>query len=117
MDRQRIGRRGEDLAARWITDRGWQVIDRNWRCPAGEIDLVARDRDHLVVIEVKTRTGTGCGHPAEAVTATKLHRLRRLAAHWLAAHDLHPASVRVDVLAVLMPPGGVPRIEWLAGER
>lgn len=116
-DRRSTGRRGEDLAARWIEARGWRVIDRNWRCAAGEIDLVALDGRQLVIVEVKTRTGTGCGHPAEAVTDAKLHRLRRLAVHWLAAHDERPAGVRVDVIAVLLPPGGPARIELLAGER
>ncbi|WP_169165894.1 YraN family protein [Cellulomonas taurus] len=116
MDRQSIGRRGEALAAQWVRSRGWRVIDSNWRCPAGEIDLVALDGEHLVVIEVKTRTGTGFGHPAEAVTASKLGRLRRLAAHWVAAHDLRPASIRVDVIAVLLL-GHRARIELLAGER
>lgn len=114
---QHTGQRGEQLAAAWLTARGRVVIDRNWRCPAGELDLVTLDGADLVVVEVKTRRGLGFGHPAEAVTTEKLHRLRRLTAHWLAAHDLHPAAVRVEVLAVLLPPSGPVRYELLAGER
>lgn len=115
--RQRIGAQGEELAAQWVAGRGWQVLDRNWRCSRGELDLVALDGDVLVAVEVKTRTGTGFGHPAEAVTADKLRRLRQLTAEWLAEHELHPSAVRVDVLAVLLLPGHPARIEWLAGER
>lgn len=116
MHRREIGRRGEDLAAAWLTERGWRVIDRNWRCRNGEIDLVAWDGPALVVVEVKTRTGSGTGHPAEAVTPVKLARLRRLAGHWLSAHDLRASEVRVDVLAVLARPDRPPTLELLAGE-
>lgn len=113
--RQQTGRTGEDLAADWVRRRGWAVLDRNWRCADGEIDLVVRDGDDLVVVEVKTRRGLGFGHPAEAVTRAKLARLRRLAARWLSAHDLHPAGVWVEVLAVLLLPGAEPVVERLEG--
>ncbi|HEY0215495.1 MAG TPA: YraN family protein [Cellulomonas sp.] len=113
--RQEIGRRGEDLAAAYVTERGWRVLDRNWRSGAvGELDLVALDGDALVAVEVKTRSSAAFGHPAEAVTADKVARLRRLTARWLAAHDLHPASVRIDVLAIVLAPGRAPRIDHLA---
>src|SRR5690606_3999779 len=94
-----VGRYGERVAAAFLVERGWQVLDRNWRGPSGELDIVALDGDELVVVEVKTRTGDGFGHPAEAVTAAKLARLRRLAGQWLADHDVHPAGLRIDVLA------------------
>jgi putative endonuclease len=64
----RTGVRGEDLAARYLESRGLVVLDRNWRCPEGELDLVATDRRRLIVCEVKTRSSTAFGHPAEAVT-------------------------------------------------
>jgi putative endonuclease len=104
--RRDLGRRGEEAAARWYTDAGYTVVARNWRCPDGEIDLVATDRTGLTVVvcEVKTRSSTAFGSPEEAVTASKQRRLRRLAARWLS--DQHssgspPRSVRFDVVAVL----------------
>lgn len=112
--RAQTGRLGEDLAARWAVEQGWRVVDRNWRHGrSGELDLVALDGDELVAVEVKTRRGHGYGHPAEAVTSAKVARLRLLTAAWLATHELRPGSVRIDVLAVTLPPGGDPRIEHL----
>ena len=110
-----VGRFGEDLAARHLEDKGWRIVDRNWRCAAGEIDIVAMDGSTLVVVEVKTRTGTGFGHPAEAVTLTKLTRLRRLAGQWLTEHDARVAAVRIDVVAVLLPRDGDVDVEHLEG--
>ncbi len=99
--RRRLGIRGEQLAASCYTDLGFEVLDRNWRCAGGEIDLVLRKGSMLVVCEVKTRSTLAFGSPAEAVTAVKRARLRRLAARWLAEHDVHPATVRFDVACVL----------------
>ncbi|WP_029289350.1 YraN family protein [Cellulomonas sp. HZM] len=110
-----VGRHGEDVAAAHVEARGWRVLDRNWRCREGEVDLVALDGDELVVVEVKTRRSTSYGYPAEAVTRTKLARVRRLAALWLAAHDVRAASVRVDVVAVLLPRSGAAVVEHLVG--
>lgn len=110
-----VGRYGEDVAAAHVVERGWQVLDRNWRCREGELDLVALDGRELVVVEVKTRRSTRYGQPAEAVTAVKLARVRRLAAQWLSAHDVRPASVRVDVIAVLVPHAGRALVEHLEG--
>ena len=76
---------GEELAARYLAEQGWVVLDRNWRCTHGEIDLVARDGDCLVFCEVKTRRGLGYGSPTEAIAYAKLHRLRQLAAEWISA--------------------------------
>lgn len=108
-----VGRRGEDIAAQWAHRRGWEVLDRNWRCRAGELDLVARDGATIVVVEVKTRTGTVMGHPAEAVTPVKLARLRRLAGEWLATHEARASDVRLDVVAVLLPAVGPVRLSHL----
>ncbi|MCR6689635.1 YraN family protein [Cellulomonas sp.] len=110
-----VGRYGEDVAAAHVVERGWRVLDRNWRCRDGEIDLVGMDGDELVVVEVKTRRSTAYGFPAEAVTHRKLARVRRLAAAWLAAHDVRPRSVRVDVIAVLLPAAGAAQVEHLEG--
>jgi len=110
-----VGRYGEDVAAAHVVGRGWDVLDRNWRTRDGELDLVALDGDELVVIEVKTRRSIVFGYPAEAVTPRKLARVRRLGAQWLAAHDVHPRSVRVDVIAVLLPASGAAEIDHLVG--
>ena len=77
-DRQELGRDGEEAAAEYLTERGMQVVSRNWRCRYGEIDIIAREGAVLVFCEVKTRRGTGFGVPLEAITAAKLARMRRL---------------------------------------
>lgn len=115
QSRGAVGRYGEDVAAAHLTARGWRVLDRNWRCAEGELDVVAMDGDELVAVEVKTRRSTAYGTPAEAVTASKLARLRRLTALWLAAHDVRPASVRVDVVAVLLQDRGRAVVDHLVG--
>ena len=110
-----VGRYGENVAAAHVAAEGWRVLDRNWRATGGELDIVALDGDVLVVVEVKTRSGDGFGHPAEAVTAVKLARLRRLTGQWLASHDARPASVRIDVIAVRTARAGAARVEHLRG--
>lgn len=94
------GRWGEDIAARALADLEWSVLARNWRCPIGEIDIVAADGDEAVIVEVKTRRSVAFGSAAEAVTSRKLARLRRLAAAWLENQDRVFAGVRIDVVAV-----------------
>jgi len=101
-----LGRRGEQLAAAYLEGRGLEIVDRNWRCPLGEIDLVARVGDELVFVEVKTRSSVAFGHPLEAITAVKLARLRRLAGAWCEAHPGSWATIRIDALAIVAPAGG-----------
>jgi putative endonuclease len=113
--RRLLGERGETIAARHLTRLGLVVVDRNWRCDAGEIDLVLRDGAVLVICEVKTRTSTDYGDPLEAVTPTKVARLRRLAARWLRVHDCHPEDVRIDMVGVLAPPGRPVEVEHVEG--
>jgi putative endonuclease len=95
-----VGRVGEDLAARRYRRMGFRVLERNWRCPEGEIDLIAVRRGVIVFCEVKTRRSLRCGHPAEAVDFRRQVRLRRAAARWLAQHGRRAAGVRFDVVAV-----------------
>ncbi len=133
-----VGRFGEDTAASHLTAAGFTILDRNWRpgpkAPdgiRGELDIVAREGDALVIVEVKTRSGAGFGSPAESVTADKVRRIRRLAVLWLVAHpgtDTGPAGgrhggshgprghgvVRFDVVSVLRSRNGV-TIEHLRG--
>lgn len=100
-----LGRRGEDLAARYLEQQGLLVLTRNWRCRHGEIDLVATDARRLVVCEVKTRSGTRYGEPAEAIDQRKAARIRRVTQAWLAAHQVRWCEIRFDVIAVLVEQG------------
>src|SRR3954465_205371 len=109
------GRHGGAVAARHLTDQGMVVLDRNWRCPAGEIDLVLRDGDVLVVCEVKTRSTDACGSPHEAITPAKLDRLRRLGRLWAEAHHVRPAETRIDLVAVHRPRRGPSSLEHVRG--
>ena len=99
--RQSLGAKGEAQAARWFQDNGYQVVDRNWRCREGEIDLIVRLRRTIVFCEVKTRSSDAYGLPAEAVTRAKRDRLRHLAAKWLAQSSIRPVGIRFDVAAIL----------------
>lgn len=108
-----LGRRGEQLAADYLVGTGMAIIDRNWRCALGEIDIVARDGGETVFVEVKARAGLGYGHPLEAITAAKLARLRRLAGAWCEAHPGEAASIRIDAVAVVAPRGGGVTVEHL----
>ena len=110
-----LGRYGEDVAARHLIEQGIVVLERNWRCDAGEIDIVGRDGAVLVICEVKTRRTTGFGTPLEAVTAAKAARLRRLAGRWLAARDVRPAHVRFDVVGVLTSGHGAALVDHVRG--
>jgi len=109
-----LGSAGEELAARWYTDAGYRVLDRNWRCREGELDLVVCRGGLAVFCEVKTRRSLSFGLPAEAVTPTKQRRLRRLALCWLAERAPGQArfpDLRFDVACVVAPPGAIPTLE------
>jgi putative endonuclease len=110
-----LGAYGERVAARHLTEEGLVVLDRNWRCEAGEIDLVLRDGEVLVFCEVKTRSGTAYGHPLEAVDRVKADRMVRLADRWIEAHAVVAPDVRYDVVAVLRPLRGAARVEHVRG--
>jgi putative endonuclease len=96
-----LGGFGERLAAAHYLTQGYAVLERNWRCTAGEIDLICSRDTTLVVCEVKTRTGSAHGHPLEAVTGAKQRRLRRVAASYLRQQGRRWAAVRFDVAGVL----------------
>ena len=106
---------GEACAARYLDGHRMVVLDRNWRCPAGEIDLVLRDGPVLVFCEVKTRASEAFGSPLEAVSAAKVARLRRLAARWMREHDLHVEDVRLDLVGVRLDLGGEARFDHVRG--
>ncbi|MFI6500836.1 YraN family protein [Nonomuraea typhae] len=98
--KQDLGRRGEQLAVEYLESEGMEIIERNWRCRHGEIDILARDGSRLVVVEVKTRSSRSHGSALESVRPAKLRRLRRLAALWLAGQPHSFRTVRVDVVAL-----------------
>jgi putative endonuclease len=111
-----VGAYGERLAARYLMESGMTILDRNWHCDQGEIDLVAMDDTCLVIVEVKTRRTLAFGAPVEAVTAVKAARLRRLAGCWLTDHRPlveSVADIRIDVIGVFRPSRGPAEIEHL----
>ena len=110
-----LGRFGEDIAARHLEEDGFVVLDRNWRCEIGEIDIVARDGDVLVLCEVKTRSSLRHGTPFEAITERKLHRLERLGMRGMRERGVRPTRMRVDIVSVLAPPDGRRVIEHVRG--
>ena len=119
--RRTVGAHGEALAAAYLAERGYEILDRNWRCRLGELDLVVETGRTLVAVEVKTRRGTGCGTPLSAVTPQKAARLRLLVGEWLGAHrdggglsDRFEA-IRIDAIGILLSAGSVPRIDHLRG--
>lgn len=118
MRRNAIGQWGEELACRHLRALGWRILERNWRCSEGELDIVATEPgrlETLVFCEVKCRTSTNFGVPLEAITQVKFRRLRVLAARWLAEHEWHGSQVRIDGIGVLVPPAGGPRIDHIRG--
>lgn len=102
LTRTEIGALGEQRAVDHLVGLGLEILVRNWRCRYGELDIVAAETgsDTVVFVEVKTRTGDGFGGLAEAVTARKVRRLRRLAALWLAGQDQWWSTIRIDVIGV-----------------
>ncbi|MET9803284.1 YraN family protein [Streptomyces sp. NPDC006368] len=112
-----LGQYGERLAVRRLRRSGMDVLARNWRCGrTGEIDIVARDGDTVVVCEVKTRRAGAFEHPMAAVTPAKADRLRRLGACWLERHGgPPPGGVRIDLVGVLLPRRGAPVVEHVRG--
>lgn len=115
QQRQALGAYGEKIAARHLIDHGMRVLDRNWRCHRGEIDLVLRDGDDLVICEVKARSGVGFGQPLTAVDPTKLARLRDLALLWAEQHGLTMVPIRIDLVGVLVSRGRAAEIEHAVG--
>jgi putative endonuclease len=110
-----LGRQGEQAAVDYLERAGLRVLDRNWRCAEGEIDIVAAERRVLVICEVKTRSGTRFGSPLEAITRNKRARLRRLAIRWLVAHGVLFDEVRIDVIGLLRDQAGHFLVEHVRG--
>lgn len=112
-EKHALGRAGERLAAEYLEQHGLTVLERNWRCSQGELDIIGTDGRKAVFCEVKTRSGIDYGAPLEAVSPDKCRRIRELARAWLHERQLVGCQVRFDVISVLWPPGGPVRIEHL----
>jgi len=112
-----LGRRGEDLAAAHLTAAGHRILDRNWRCADGELDLVTAIGDRIVAVEVKTRSSLGAGHPFEAIGPRKLQRLHRLGVRWCVEHGARVARLRIDIVGIVLPRSGQSSLDHLEGVR
>jgi len=112
MKRRDTGILGEKLAKDFLKKRGYRIYETNYRCPEGEVDIVARHKDSLVFIEVRSKRSLQFGSPEESITPTKMERLRAVAAHYLQTHNNLPSLWRIDVAAVEIDQKGKPlRIE------
>lgn len=98
--KQILGRRGEDIAERYLRKKGYRLLQRNYRCPIGEVDLIALDRRVIVFVEVKTRTDDSFGSPLESVHSLKQRRMIRAALFFLHQHRLHERAARFDVVGI-----------------
>ena len=114
MKTKPLGSKGENLAASYLRDQGWEIIERNYRTRLGEIDLVCRDHDTVVFVEVKTRTPTDFARPDQSVTQRKQAKLRRLVEEYLVAHHIESSDVRFDVLGVTLG-SGRPEFDHIVG--
>ncbi|RLP75039.1 YraN family protein [Mycetocola tolaasinivorans] len=114
MANQDVGRDGENLAVEYLSAHGFEIVERNWRCIAGEVDIIARDGTTGVIamVEVKTRRGLLAGHPFEAITAKKLARMNAVGVHWREQAGLHE-RVQLDVIGIILRGAGPAEIEHL----
>ncbi|MDO5678032.1 MAG: YraN family protein [Propionibacteriaceae bacterium] len=115
--KQTFGRLGEQRATEYLLECGWQILERNWSCKEGEADIIAVDPDKnaLVVVEVKTRAGTGYGSPLESITYAKARRLRQLAAIYARQSKTFWPKLRVDAIGILWPKDGGSEIRHARG--
>ncbi len=102
LERQKIGKIGEEAACRFLQQKGYEIIEKNYRCPLGEIDIVARDQLMTVMVEVRSRTSFSYGSPEESITVDKARRLRRLALSYLQTKNLSATPCRIDLVAVMV---------------
>jgi putative endonuclease len=114
-DNKSVGTLGEDMAANFIIARGYRILERNFRCKGGEVDIIARDPENksLVFIEVKTRRGLSYGVPQLAVTAFKQRQISKASLTWLSLKHLHDSTARFDVIAILLHTDGSNQVEHI----
>ena len=114
IERLRLGLRGEEIAREFLEKSGYRIVTRNYRCKLGEIDIIARDGETLVFIEVKTRTDSAFGSPAAAVTLKKQRQIGKAAQWYLAEQDLFGTPARFDVIAIVKGKSGRHQVELIA---
>ncbi len=114
-NRQHLGQNGEEIAARYLIEKGYKILARNFRCRLGEIDIVATHEDVLSFVEVKTRTGDTFGSPGSAVTLKKQRQISKAAQYYLAEYNLFDTAARFDVVSVVIGPDQKPLIELIPG--
>lgn len=115
LSRQQLGALGEQVAVDHLQALGWRILQRNWRCRYGELDLICADEQTAVFVEVKTRTGDAFGGLEHAVTPQKIRRIRRLAGLWLAGQDDGWPGLRIDVVGVRVGRRRVPEVMHVRG--
>jgi putative endonuclease len=116
MDMRKVrGARGEDIAARYLEERGFQVIERNWNHRLGEIDLIVERAGEIRFIEVKLRRSMTYGYPEASITGLKLRHLGRAIECWMNTQAHPPERYQVDAVAIFAPYGSIPAIEWIQG--
>lgn len=117
MERAQVWHTGEDVAAAHVVELGWTILARNWRCPVGELDIIATDpaAQAVVFCEVKCRRGTSFGLPIEAITRAKVAKLRELALYWLREQAGAVPALRFDAIGVLLHRDGAPTIDHRRG--
>jgi len=106
MEKKELGKKGEELALRFLKKRGYRIIENNYVCKMGEMDIIAKEKDTLVFIEVKTRTSTTFGPPQLAVNSAKQRQLSKVALNFLKEKKLEDVRARFDVVAILLGPKG-----------
>ena len=106
MQKKELGRKGEEAALRFLKKNGYRIIGRNYVCKMGEMDIIAKEKDTLAFIEVKTRTSTTFGPPQLAVNPKKQSQMSKVALHFLKEKKLEDAKARFDVVAILLAPKG-----------
>jgi putative endonuclease len=104
--KKELGRKGEDLALRFLKKNGYRIFERNYECKMGEVDIIAKEKDTLAFIEVKTRTSTTFGPPQFAVNSAKQMQLSKVALYFLKEKGLEDVKARFDVVAILLGPRG-----------
>jgi len=112
-DNLTLGAQGEDIAAAFLKGQKYAIVERNYRCKAGELDIVAREGKTLVFVEVKTRSNTAFGPPQASVTPFKQRQISKAALTWLAQKKLHGTNARFDVIAIILRQHEVPAIEHI----
>lgn len=112
MDRRKVtGQEGEDIAVRFLQEQGYKILERNYRCAQGEIDIIACDNEDLVFVEVKTRTSLAFGYPQESITRSKQFRLKKIALRYLAEKRPFYQNYRFDVVSILLKNGKIDSID------